>query len=119
SPTTPAATKSQLMMVTEGGRFFITCMDCHSWGSSQRLPDLPMVSERIDDSPYAPSKGLVIHRPDDSGSCGNDALESHVRIVLDHDPQSHPDAWSSRAHSTAPQAREPDARVSIGRHRDT
>jgi len=41
-----------------------------------------MVSERIDDSPYAPTKGLVIHRPDDSGSCGNDALESHVRIVM-------------------------------------
>src|SRR5436853_610572 len=66
------------MMVTEGGRFFITCMDCHSWGSSQRLPDLPMVSERIDDSPYAPTKGLVIHRPDDSGSCGNVSAQDHL-----------------------------------------
>ena len=62
-----------------------------------------------------------MHRPHDSGSCGNDALESDLRMVLDHDPdseQSRPDAWLSRAHRTAPQAKEPHARESIGRHRD-
>src|SRR5262249_36300942 len=49
----------------------------------QRLTNLPMVSERIDDPSDAPPM-LITHWPDGSGSRGDCLCESFVRFVHDH-----------------------------------